>query len=353
MPETVRPPLQLTPEHPLLAAISIDPGRRVPEMPYEFEIVVPTGKKKERLDVFLTNHVENATRNKVQNAIKDGNVLIDGNTVRPSHLVAPGEVIHITLPKSPPQDVQPENIPMDILYEDDYLLVVNKPSGMVTHPAYANYSGTLVNALLYHCNHLSTLNDATRPGIVHRLDKNTSGLMVIAKTDAAHAHLAKQFARRTISREYQAIVWGRFREHTGVIETDLGRSKSDRKKMAVVENGKKAITTYTVLEQFQYLCLLQLTLKTGRTHQIRVHLAHINHPVFGDPTYNGRRISEGPHTSREKTEIQKLLASLPRQALHAKTIGFVHPANKQVMEFNSDLPKDMALVLSTLRDSSG
>jgi 23S rRNA pseudouridine1911/1915/1917 synthase len=267
--------------------------------------------------------------------------------------VAPGEVIHITLPKSPPQEVRQENIPLDILYEDDSLLVVNKPPGMVTHPAYANYSGTLVNALLYHCNHLSTLNDATRPGIVHRLDKGTSGLMVIAKTDAAHAQLAKQFARRTISREYWAIVWGTFRERTGVIETHLGRSRSDRKRMAVVENGKKAITTYAVLEQFPYLCLLQLTLKTGRTHQIRVHLAHINHPVFGDPIYNGRRIVSGPHTSREKAEVQKLLASLPRQALHAKTIGFVHPVNMQVMEFHSELPEDMTRVLSILRESSG
>ncbi|MEK9137989.1 MAG: RluA family pseudouridine synthase, partial [Bacteroidota bacterium] len=201
-------------------------------MPYEFEIVVPAGKKKERLDVFLTNHVENATRNKVQRAIQDGAVLINGKTVKPSHIVAPGEIIRITLPKSPPQEAQPENIPIDIIYEDDDLLVVNKPAGMVTHPAYGNYTGTLVNALLHHCNRLSTLNDPTRPGIVHRLDRETSGLMVVAKTDIAHARLAKQFATRTIRREYWAIVWGTFKEKRGTIETLLGRSKSDRKKMA-------------------------------------------------------------------------------------------------------------------------
>ena len=179
-------------------------------MPYQFEIVVPAGKKKERLDVFLTHHVENATRNKVQRAIREGTVLVNGLTVRPSHPVVPGEVIHITLPKPPPQQAQPENIPIEIIYEDPDLLVVNKPAGMVTHPAYGNYTGTLVNALLYHCNQLSTVNDPARPGIVHRLDKDTSGLMVVAKTDIAHARLARQFAARTIEREYWALVWGLF-----------------------------------------------------------------------------------------------------------------------------------------------
>ena len=179
-------------------------------MPHEFDIVVPPGKKKERLDLFLTTHVENATRSKVQRAIKEGAVLVDGKAVRPSHQVAPGEVIHVTLPRPPPQKALPEEIPLDIVYEDGDLLVVNKPAGMVAHPAYGNYTGTLVNALLFHCNSLSTLNDpAMRPGIVHRLDKDTSGLLVVAKNDNAHAKLAKQFARRTIGREYQAIVWGK------------------------------------------------------------------------------------------------------------------------------------------------
>jgi len=317
-------------------------------MPHEFHIVVPPGKKKERLDTFLTNHVENATRNKVQRAIKEGKVLVNGRTARPSHLVIPGESIQVTLPQPPPQKAVPENIPLEIIYEDDYLLIVNKPAGMVTHPAYGNSSGTLVNALLFHCNSLSTLNEALRPGIVHRLDKDTSGLLVIAKSDIVHAKLAKQFARRTINREYWAIVWGPFAQQRGVIETQLGRSKSDRKRMAVVKEGKAAITEYFVIDCFPYLSLLRLHLRTGRTHQIRVHLAHINHPVFGDPTYNGRRILWGPRTPKQKAEVQHLLKLMPRQALHAKTIGFVHPASNEAMNFDSELPGDMASVLEFL-----
>lgn len=204
-----------------------------------WDIIVPAGKKKERLDVFLVNHVGNATRNKVQRAIRAGAVLVDGHQVRPSHPVSPGEVVRVTLPGSPPQDALPENIPLDIVYEDDALLVVNKPAGMVTHPAYGNRTGTLVNALLHHCRSLSSVNDPARPGIVHRLDKDTSGLLVVAKNDDAHAMLARQFSQRTISREYVAIVWGRYNERAGLIEADLGRSRSDRKKMAVV--GKSVV----------------------------------------------------------------------------------------------------------------
>lgn len=321
-------------------------------MPYEFEIIVPPGKKKERLDVFLANHVENATRNKVQRAIQNGAVLVNGETVKPSHQVAPGEIIHVTLPRPPPQKALPENIPLDIVYEDDDLLVVNKPAGMVTHPAYGNYTGTLVNALLHHCNHLPTLNDPTRPGIVHRLDKDTSGLMVIAKTDTAHAKLAKRFAARSIKREYWAIVWGGFTEKQGVIETLLGRSKSDRKKMAVVKDGKHAITEFTVLEQLAYLSLVKLKLRTGRTHQIRVHLAHINHPVFGDPTYSGRHLIAGPGTPKQKAEVQHLLQLIPRQALHAKTIGFVHPTTHKDVFVDSELPPDMRSVLDYLQKNT-
>ncbi len=318
-------------------------------MSQEFDIVVPAGKKKERLDLFLTHHVENATRTKVQAAIRAGYVLVDGVVARSSHPVAPGEVIHITLPRTPPPDVLPEPIPLVIVYEDDHLLVVNKPAGMVTHPAYGNYTGTLVNALLHHCASLSAVNDVTRPGIVHRLDKDTSGLMVVAKTDQAHAHLARQFARRTIRREYQAIVWGTFAAATGIIEANLGRSKSDRKKMAVVQEGKRAVTEYTVLERFPYLSLVRLRLQTGRTHQIRVHLAHVQHPVFGDPTYNGRRILYGPGSARQKAEVQALLEILTRQALHARTIGFRHPATGADVLFESSLPEDMTRVLGMIR----
>lgn len=317
-------------------------------MPHEFDIVVPAGKKKERLDVFLTHHIENATRSKVQRAILDGFVLINGSPPRASHQVTPGEVIHVVLPKPPPQKAVPEDIPLDVVYEDDQVIVVNKPAGMVTHPAYGNYSGTLVNALLYHCNSLSTLPDPLRPGIVHRLDKDTSGLMVIAKSDAVHAKLARQFSDRTITREYWAIVWGRLANRRGTIETQVGRSRSDRKKMAVVEDGKHAVTEYELLDQFEYLSLIRLTLRTGRTHQIRVHLSHINHPVFGDPTYNGRRIMWGPGTPKQKAEVHRLLKMIPRQALHAKTIGFFHPSLGRRMVFHSDLPADMAGVLDAL-----
>jgi len=317
-------------------------------MPHVFDIVVPAGKKRERLDTFLVNHVENATRNKVQRAIREGAVQVDGRTVRPSHPVSPGEVIRVTLPKPPPQEAQPEDIPLDIRYEDDDVIVVNKPAGMVTHPAYGNTTGTLVNALLHHCGGLSTKNEPMRPGIVHRLDKDTSGLMVVAKTDHAHAHLARQFARRTIQRQYQAIVWGRFQTPEGLIEADLGRSKSDRKKMAVVPGGKPAATEYTVLRDFPYLTMIALKLRTGRTHQIRVHLAHIHHPVFGDPTYNGRHISAGPGTSAQRQEVQRLLKLIDRQALHAKTIGFIHPETGVSLSFDSDLPADMVRVLEAL-----
>ncbi len=317
-------------------------------MPQDVEIIVPANKKKERIDVFLTHHIENATRNKVQQAIERGLVLVDGKKVRPSYQVTGGQIIHVRLPRPEPQRALPENIPLDILYEDDDLLVVNKPAGMVTHPAHGNYSGTLVNALLYYCKQLSTLNTETRAGIVHRLDKDTSGVMVVAKTNAAHAHLAKQFSERTIGREYWAVVWGTFKEKSGMIEAELGRSKSDRKKIAVVAGGKHAITEYEVIKRFDYLTLVRLRLRTGRTHQIRVHLAHINHPVFGDPVYHGRRIVAGPGTAQQKAEVHALLQLINRQALHAKTLDFTHPRTGRRMSFDSALPADFSAVLAFL-----
>ncbi|MBI5216348.1 MAG: RluA family pseudouridine synthase [Ignavibacteriae bacterium] len=324
------------------------------------EIIVPDVRKRERLDVFLTNHVENATRSKVQQAIKEGLVKINGEPVKPSHKISTGEKITFQLPKPPAPDVLPENIPLDILFEDDELLVVNKPAGMVVHPAYGNYSGTLVNALLYHYkNNLSSLNDPTRPGIVHRLDKDTSGLMLVAKNDVAHAKLARQFLNKTIHREYWSIVWGLFsKSHarkqrntdiTGIVETSLGRSKSDRKKIAVTEDGKSAITEYKVIEEFEYLSLIQCKLRTGRTHQIRVHMHHIGHPVFGDPTYGGRKISFGETDNKRKQEVHHLLEILPRQALHAKRISFIHPTSKETMVFESELPIDISSVLKILQ----
>ncbi len=219
---------------------------------------------------------------------------------------------------------------------------------MVTHPAYGNYTGTLVNALLHHCNSLSSVNTALRPGIVHRLDKDTTGLMVVAKNDVAHHLLAKQFSRRTIDREYWAIVWGKFKELKGTIDATLGRSKRDRKKVAVTAGGKNAVTDYEVLREFEYLSLVRLKLRTGRTHQIRVHLAHIGHPVFGDPTYSGRSNTWGGLEGKRALQAQNLLKLIGRQALHAKTIGFVHPATKEAMKFDSELPADMREVLNRL-----
>ena len=319
----------------------------------KIRIVVPPKQSRERLDIYITHQVQNATRNKVRSAIDGGAVLVNGKKVKASHAIAPGEIIEITLPRPRRSDALPEDIPLDILYEDDALLIVNKPAGMVTHPAYGNYSGTLVNALLFHSRSLSKVNSETRPGIVHRLDKDTTGLMVVAKNDVAHHLLARQFSRRTIEREYWALVWGTFRERNGTIEASLGRSKRDRKKVAVTSEGKHAVTEYEVLKDFEFTTLVRLKLKTGRTHQIRVHLAHIGHPVFGDPTYGGRSHTWGGLEGKRSQFAQNLLKRTTRQALHAKTIGFVHPASKEGVRFNSELPDDMKDVLAKLGATSG
>ncbi|MBI2620320.1 MAG: RluA family pseudouridine synthase [Ignavibacteriales bacterium] len=311
----------------------------------KIRLVVPAKQSKVRLDVYLAHQVQNATRSKVRLAIDEGWVLVNGKQVKASHPVAPGEIIEVTLLKRPKPEALPENIPLEILYEDDDLLIVNKPAGMVTHPAHANYSGTLVNALLHHVNSLSTVNTEMRPGIVHRLDKDTTGLMVIAKNDSAHHILAKQFSGRTIRRDYWALVWGKLRQKKGMIETRLGRSKKDRKKVTVTEDGKHASTEYEVLKEFDFLSLLRLSLKTGRTHQIRVHLAHIGHPVFGDPTYGGRSDTWGGLQGSKARAAANLLKLISRQALHAKTLEFVHPRTRTRLKFDSALPADMKTVL--------
>lgn len=318
-------------------------------MPRQVDIVVPTHQKKERIDRFLARQIENATRSKIQKAVEQGLVLVNSRPVKASHEVSPGDVIRCTLPQPPRVEAIPEAIPLDIVYENEDLIIVNKPAGMVTHPAYGNYTGTLVNALLHHCEELSTVNDELRPGVVHRLDKETSGLIVAAKNDTVHAALARQFSERTIEREYWAVVWGVFKQTRGTIEASLGRSKSDRKKIAVTKEGKHAVTEYEVIESFPFLSLLRLWLRTGRTHQIRVHLAHIGHPVFGDPTYGGRRIAWGSADAKRKAEVQHLLTVIRRQALHAKTLGFFHPKTNQFMRFNSELPDDMKRLLAALR----
>jgi 23S rRNA pseudouridine1911/1915/1917 synthase len=332
-------------------AITADTTTQHPPNFEEFEkirIVVPAKQSRERLDVYLTHQIQNATRSKVRAGIDAGFVLVNGKQVKASHPIAPGEVIDITLPHPPRPEAKGEDIPLEIVYEDDQLLIVNKKAGMVTHPAYGNYTGTLVNALLHHSSSLSSVNTETRPGIVHRLDKDTTGLMVVAKNDTAHHLLAKQFSRRTITREYWAIVWGTFQQRKGTIEANLGRSKRDRKKVAVTAEGKHAVTDYEVIKEFEFLSLIRLKLHTGRTHQIRVHLAHIGHPVFGDPTYGGRGHQWGGLAGSMAHHAQNLLKLIGRQALHAKTIGFIHPVTKEQVEFGSDLPEDMQDVLKQL-----
>ncbi len=302
-----------------------------------------------RLDRFITRSVENASRNKVQQLIEAGGVEVNGAVVlKAGRLVLPGDLVVCHVPKPPPPEVLPENIPLDIVYEDEALIIVNKAAGMVTHPAYGNYSGTLVNALMHHVGSLSLERGEERAGIVHRLDKDTSGLLVVAKTEFAHAFLSRQFADRTINREYVAIVWGTFQERQGEVDAPLARHKSDRKKMAVVPDGKHAVTRYEILREYGSLSLAKLKLLTGRTHQIRVHMAHVHHPVFGDPTYGGRRILYGNVTQSYKAFIENLLELLPRQALHARTLGFIHPMTQEEMFFESNIPDDITQAIAKL-----
>ena len=317
---------------------------------YRFEI--PEGQTKERIDVYLTSQVEKATRSKIQKLIEANLVLVNNLPVKANFKISPHDIIAVEIPITPrPEDTEAEEIPLDIIFEDDYLIVVNKPAGMVAHPAYSNYTGTLVNALLYHTGKLSNLNEPGRPGIVHRIDKDTSGLLVVAKDDWTHTKLAEQFSRHIIEREYWAVCWGLFKEKEGVIEKNIARSKSDRKKFSVSEKeGKTAITSYHVLEEYEFSSLIKLNLKTGRTHQIRVHLSSINHPVFGDTTYGGNKIVYGSALPGIKQRIDNLLEIMPHQALHAKTLGFTHPYTKQLVRFDSELPEDFKELLKKLKE---
>ncbi len=315
-----------------------------------YRIEVPSGKKKERLDIFLSGCIENATRSKVQKLIEANLVTVNGKFVKPSYKVQSNDLILASHPVTPhPENAEPEEIPLNIIFEDEFLLVVNKPAGMVAHPAYANYTGTLVNALLYHTKSLSNVNLPGRPGIVHRLDKDTSGLLVVAKDDFTHARLAYQFSKHNIEREYWAVCWGQFDKKSGKIEKNITRSKKDRKKFTVSESeGKYAVTHYEVLKEFQFASLVKLNLETGRTHQIRVHLLSINHPVFGDPIYGGKEIVYGSSLPKMKSRVQNLFELMKRQALHAKTLGFIHPHTKKKLRFESELPEDMKELLEKL-----
>lgn len=315
-------------------------------------IKVTEGKKRQRLDTYLANSLEHTSRTRIQKIIKADLVSVNNKIAKSNYTISPNDEIIILIPISPrPETLEPENIPLNIIYEDDYLIVINKPNGMVVHPSYGNYTGTLVHALLFHTkNNLSGLNGNIRSGIVHRIDKGTTGLLVIAKDEYTHSELAKQFASHSTEREYWALCWGKFDKTQGEIITNIARSKQDRKIFSVSEStGKVAHTYYEVIEEFEFLSLIKLKLKTGRTHQIRVHLAHIKHNIFGDPTYGGRRINYGFELPRIKARVNNLLSFIDRQALHAKTLGFFHPIKKEKMIFDSELPEDFKNLLNKIK----
>ena len=307
------------------------------------------GQELLRIDKFLMDRIPNTTRNKLQNALSEGHILVNKKPVKANYRVKPLDNISVELPY-PPQEIEliPENIPLDILYEDDDLIVLNKQSNMVVHPGFGNFTGTLVNGLIHHFANLPETAMANRPGLVHRLDKNTTGVMVVAKTEKALSHLANQFFERTIERRYQALVWGDFEEENGTIEGHVGRSLQNRKIMNVFpdgEYGKHAITHFKVLKRFGYVTLVECKLETGRTHQIRVHMQYIKHPLFNDYDYGGDKILKGTSFSKYKQFIANCFEILPRQALHAKSLGFEHPTTKERMFFETDLPEDISKVL--------
>lgn len=323
-----------------------------------YNLVVPNVTTKQRIDKYIAGFIENASRTKVQKAINLGQVTVNGELVKSNYIVKPEDEIDIELQVEERGEIVAEDIPLDITYEDEYLLVINKPAGMVTHPAYKNWSGTLVNAVMYHAQKnndaLSNLNGFERAGIVHRLDKDTSGLLVVAKDEVTHRKLAEQFFHHITEREYNSIVWGKFKEKAGTIEERIGHDRRDRKKYMVVKDdtpGKNAITNYEVLEEYDFLSLIKLNLKTGRTHQIRVHMSYKGHPVFGDEMYGGREAAGIQLTSNLKSRIKNLLDIMPRQALHARVLGFFHPHKKEKMRFEAELPEDMRTLLNKVKSS--
>lgn len=311
------------------------------------------GQKPLRVDKYLMNFIENASRNKIQQAAKAGNIWVNEEPVKQNYKVKANDIVKVVL-SYPPKENQiiPQNIPVNIMYEDESLLLVNKEAGMVVHPGHGNYSGTLVNALKYHFDHLPSIqSELERPGLVHRLDKDTSGLLVIAKTEYAMDYLAKQFFERTTRRKYIALVWGNVESDEGTVKGNIGRNPSNRMQMAVLEEpeGKHAITHYKVLERFGYVTLVECRLETGRTHQIRVHMKHIGHTLFNDERYGGNQILKGTTFNKYKQFVQNCFETCPRQALHAKTLGFQHPVTKEEMKFNSEIPSDMQNLIEKWR----
>lgn len=318
-------------------------------------IVADPGQEPLRIDKFLMDRIANATRNKIQSAAKAGNIHVNDEPVKPNYRVKPNDVITVVM-AYPPRDktVHPENIPLDILYEDNQVVVLNKQAGLVVHPGHGNFEGTLVNGLMYHFKNLPDMNkhEEPRPGLVHRLDKGTSGVMVIAKDEHSLSHLAKQFFDRTTERYYNALVWGDFEEEEGRIEGHIGRSLKNRIVMDVYpegDQGKHAVTHYKVLERFGYVTLVQCKLETGRTHQIRAHMKFIGHPLFNDERYGGDKILKGTTFTKYRQFIQNCFEAMPRPALHAKSLGFTQPKTGEKLSFETDLPPDMQTVLEKWR----
>ncbi len=316
-----------------------------------YSVIVDKGQTMLRLDKFLVDRMEHCSRSRIQAAADNGNILVNGTPVKSSYKVKPLDKISLVMPYPRRElEILPEDIPLNIIYEDDDLIIVNKEAGMCVHPGHGNYTGTLVNALTYHLRELPMFQEGDmRAGLVHRIDKNTSGLLVVAKNERSHTRLAKQFFDHTISRRYVALVWGNFNEDEGTITGNIARSRYDRLKMAVYpdgEEGKHAVTHYKVLKRYGYVTLIECRLETGRTHQIRVHMEHIGHPLFNDERYGGDRILKGTTFNKYKQFIENCFTLMPRHALHARSLGFEHPSMGKEVYFESELPQDFAAVLA-------
>jgi len=317
--------------------------------------IIDPGQSLIRIDKYLSARMDNISRTRIQNAANAGNILVNNKAVKPNYRVKPEDIVQIVLP-TPPREIEliPENIPLNIVYEDDDVIVVNKKPGMVVHPAYGNYSGTLVNALMWHFKDLPLFNSAEiRPGLVHRIDKNTSGILVVAKNELALNMLSRQFYERTTDRKYIALVWGTPDPPEGTITGHVGRNLRDRKIMQVFQDGsqgKPAVTHYKVIEELGYISVIECKLETGRTHQIRVHFRSIKHPLFNDKEYGGDRILKGTTFSKYQQFVNNCYKILPRQALHAKSLVIDHPVTGERMSFDSDMPDDMKLVIEKWRN---
>lgn len=343
-------------EHPLPTGDPLETGARqdlADELYEHFRFTVDRGQAPLRIDKYVMSRIENASRNRIQNAAHAGNILVNGLVVKPNYRVKPLDLVTIVL-AYPPRDTEiyPENIPVNIVYEDDDVIVVNKDPGMVVHPGHGNFTGTLQNALLFHMQQAEPGNPDAKPFLVHRIDKDTSGILLVAKNEMAQVRLARQFFDHSIERTYVALVWGSPASDQGTIDANIGRDVRNRLVQAVYddpEKGRRAVTHYRVIERFGYVTLVECRLETGRTHQIRVHMSHIGHPLFNDESYGGSAILKGTTFSRYRQFVRNCFDTIPRQALHAKSLGFIHPTTGKRMDFNSPYPPDLDGVIGRWR----